>query len=172
MNKTERVDSPTIMFPDRGPISACFAWAMVLQAIWIGCPFTGCVCADGRIKLFCDAHESSLDQHHESILSTGDCCYRKAAPSQKRAPRSDCCDRKAVRERSGDGCTPLKNALIVLLASDSKYFSSDRAAALHTLAFGPAGNSFIHTSFAPSQPPEGTTGPPGNLILRLHRLLI
>lgn len=156
------------MFLCQGPSSSRFLWAMVVHAIWIGCPITSCVCTDSRFKLFCGSHESSLGR---GASRSEDCCHRKTVPSQKRAS-GDCGDRESVTRSSGGGCTQVANALLVLQSQTSRDDSFDQALAFHTLALGPASITSVPAAFVAPRPAEGATGPPGNLILRLHRLLI
>jgi len=157
-----------LLYP--GPTSRWFVWAMVLQAIWIGCPI-GCVCADGTYKFFCDAHEASPNRDLGANGMAGNCCHRRQA-SPRKASHDGCPDHEGVSEAPGEGCTRLATATVLLPDPSLSHSSFDQGSALRTPAPGSASTLSVLEAFLTPQPTEGATGPPGKLLLRLHRLLI
>ena len=54
------------------------AWCMVTLALCMGFPSTLCRCVDGRLRLFCDAHNqlASAKPAEQSPLAKSGCCQR------------------------------------------------------------------------------------------------
>lgn len=88
----------------RSRLSAAIAWAMMPLAVWAGMPSTGCVCANGHIKLFCQ-HSAGSSGHarHDSSGSGTGCCASEDAVECDHDHGTDCCG-------TGDCCHSAKSA--------------------------------------------------------------
>src|SRR3989304_7732128 len=149
----------------RSPFSAALIWVVAILAFWVGWPSTGCVCANGGFKFFCDADRNELagDPLGQSAPKPGDCCQHREAVVSKSAAAEDCRDRSATTQQiSGKGCTPVVNTPVVAPAPAFKQVSSDQAVALWTL---PVDLGFTPAAIAAIQPARGDTGPPGGLVI-------
>ena len=155
------------MVQSRTLTSACFTVAMAIQAIWIGCPSVGCVCPDGRVKLFCEAYFAgvSISKSRNQASETRPCC------EQALASRGDGdCPGHPGTGLSGRGCTRVVETPALATAPAAKDFARD-----FTPGFG--GTAAVCSDAAPEPyfPTRLTrtdTGPPTDLVLMLHRLLI
>ena len=138
-------------------------WIVMILALWVGWPSTGCVCANGGFKFFCDAHRnnSQSQQLTQASVEHGDCCQHRC-PVERHTPASD--------GLSSKGCTPIASAPVIAPVSVSKAVDlHDHAVAFLTLPV-------ITVSIPASQPAIHSaghhTGPPVDMVTELHRLLI
>lgn len=67
-------------------LSAAVAWAMIPLAAWAGMPNTGCVCANGRLKLFCQHVLGTKRSATNEADCASNCCPHEAAEQD-----TDCC---------------------------------------------------------------------------------
>src|SRR5262245_7354870 len=112
------------MVQSRTVTSACFTLAMAIQAIWIGCPSMGCVCPDGRVKLFCDSYlaAASLSKDRRQASDARPCCDH-ALPSPFR--RGGDCPAHSATRLSGQGCTRVVETRLLTTAPASKDLALD-----------------------------------------------
>lgn len=79
----------------RTQLSAVVVWGMIPLAAFAGLPSTGCLCANGQFKFFCEHRSSS--PAHDFAGHAGCCTHEHAAV--------DCgCCLAAVEEHEGDCC--------------------------------------------------------------------
>ena len=140
--------------------SASVIWATILLAGWIGWPSTGCFCADGGFRFFCDAHK------HQANDGQRGCCDHSRSVAQR-----DCCERSAPASRrvSNPGCTPIAKPAVIAPLVTSKHIPTDEVVALCPL---PVEARPTSAAFAATQPAQLDTGPPVDLVISLQCLLI
>ena len=157
------------MFARRRPCSGAFVWTLAIISIWIGWPNTGCVCADGGYRIFCDAHRQESPSTPPDHPRAECCQHRDVA--QEPVRNHDCCDRfVAGAEIAGPGCTPVVNSPVLApTAPVSETRSLDHAVTLYlyTAAFAPS-----VVGFAAIHGPTFYTVPPVDLVITLHCILI
>lgn len=146
----------------RSPIMKSATWIVVILALWVGWPSTGCVCANGGFKFFCDAHrnESQTQQLTQASVEHGDCCQHRS-PVEHHAPGDGL---------SSKGCTRIASTPVIAPVSASKAVdSNDHAVAFLTL---PVATVAIPASQPAILSAAHHTGPPVDIVTELHRLLI
>jgi len=159
------------MFLRRSPFLVCVIWAMVGLSIWVGWPSTGCVCADGGFKLFCSGHKHNdlADLSGESGEASGDCCDRHNTAVHDTLTNRDCCDPCPVESQiTRQGCRPVVNEPVVV-APASKILSTDHSVAFDGL---PVDRAPSLASYLTARLNRIDTGPPTDLVISLHCLLI
>jgi len=154
------------MVQSRTLTSACFTLAMAIQAIWMGCPGVGCVCPDGRVKLFCDAYfaAASISKNRSRASEARSCCDQALASRGG----GDCPGHPGTG-LSGRGCTRVVETP-VLATAPAKDFAPD-----FTPGFGETAavcSDAAPEPYFPTRLTRTDTGPPTDLVLTLHRLLI
>ena len=157
----------------RRRFSAAIAWAMMPLAAWAGMPSTGCVCANGHVKLFCqhsaanghNEHHSTgeswccADEHIADCGHDGDCCGT-----------GDCCrnpESAASGITSKACCKPILTAPIVVPKVAS--IPLDQAPAV--LADVQDVGVLVRQAFI-ADVPEFNTGPPVDRVIVFRSLLI
>lgn len=166
------------MLPRKSQISAALVWAMIPLTLFASLPRTGCICANGQHKFFCQRH----------LTANGNgrccCCYGNPATKSQIADRAksapsgqmSCC-RRARSQPTSDlpsahsepGCRPVLDKplfLTVLKAS----LDLDRADSMPLfLAFEPV--PVLSTSIV-ADIHRGELLPPPDLVVTLRILLI
>ena len=111
----------------RSKSSIVVLWAMIPLAVLGSMPRMGCICADGRYKLFCERHAKGSCGHGENgCASEGGCacCYRSQGKSvaqkakrQKQCQVSECGQTEGCGKHTGLAqsktdrcCTPVADA--------------------------------------------------------------
>lgn len=75
--------------------SAVAAWVMIPLAAWAGAPSTACVCANGRVKLFCShGTPPAKTGVHDDTHCESDCCGESCGEIES-SDDSDCCGKGA-----------------------------------------------------------------------------
>jgi hypothetical protein len=138
-------------------------WIVVILALWVGWPSTGCLCANGGFKFFCEAHRTNAQSQlvTEASVEHGDCCQHRS-PIERHAPTSD--------GLSSKGCTPIANIPVIAPVSVAKAVDSHHdAVAFLTLPVATIANPASQLAFLSA---DHHTGPPVDIVTELHRLLI
>lgn len=92
----------TAMYRVHGRLATVFVWAMLPVALWTSSPRIGCVCANGRYKLFCERLHgggTAVGRHSAGSFLQG-CSRCDEAP-----PGAACCQAAAHRDYGGDEST-------------------------------------------------------------------
>lgn len=178
--------------------SSWVVWGMIPLAVWGGMPSTACVCANGRIKLFC-GHRCGADHHHggPALANSYDghsnpyeghrsddgyrqaCCCGEVRDEQvarsEGAQEYDCCNSEVVGGLPGQGvssrggCTPI-GSLVATLPSEVKAPAPvEKSPATPQVATG-----LFHGGYLTASPSsfDSDTGPPVDLVVTLGRFLI
>jgi hypothetical protein len=163
----------------RTHLSAAVAWAMIPVAAWAGMPSTGCVCANGHIKFFCQhlLKASAADESQESGCKSA-CCPEDSCPEETALAEQtgDCCgggacchgaksDKPGVR--SAACCQPIVTAPSV--APQIAGVPSDHAIAVATVTAEVG--ALVHPSLT-LDVAEFDTGPPLDRVIVFRSLLI
>src|SRR5262245_17532386 len=142
-------------------------WGMTALALWTSFPRAACLCANGEFKFFC-AHGGSAAKRSSSTdlaVSKVDCCHGNAATEADRADRTT----PPAAQCSHKGCTRVTNPPVVAPAPHSSHVTTDSAEAVATI---PVGILVPSATYAVPQAPTNGTGPPVDLVISLHRILI
>jgi hypothetical protein len=162
---------PLIMTFFRTRLSVAVAWAMMPLAIWAGMPSTACVCANGRLKLFC---QYVLGAKLPALAATGctaDCCNGVAADHDADCCGGSFCGHGGTSATTAIGakscCNPIVGAPIV--APRTVHVPCDQAPAIVAVVqeIGP----LVHPSFF-QDVAEFDTGPPLDRVIVFRSLLI
>jgi hypothetical protein len=165
--------TPLAMSFFRTRLTAAVAWAMIPLAAWAGMPSTGCVCADGHLKLFCQhlLREKHAAGDHGSACGS-DCCEAVADQDHD----ADCCGggfcchgRQSQRPGIGSKtcCDPILTAPSV--APELVTVPCGQAPVIVTVA--QEIGAIVHASFA-FDAAEFDTGPPLDRIIVFRSFLI
>jgi hypothetical protein len=136
---------------------------VAIVALWSGWPNTACMCANGGMKVFCDAHrfDGKSVQSSQVQIEQRNCCHHHA-PIQKHD--------QSEQQIKAKGCTPLAGTPVIAPTSVSKNFDSHQTAiAFLTLPVATIGIPSLHPAILPS---ARYTGPPVDIVTELHRFLI
>lgn len=152
----------------RTRLSAAVAWAMIPLAAWAGMPSTGCVCANGHLKLFC---QHSLGAKQPTTLGcTAGCGTHEAEQDVDCCGGGHCCH-GADLAKSGIGakscCNPILSSPSV--APQTASIPADHAPAI--VATAPEIGTLVHPSFI-LDVAEFNTGPPLDRVIVFRSLLI
>ena len=156
------------MLSHRTPLFLGMIWATLLLAVWIGWPNTGCFCADGGFRFFCDAHkyDPSLARvrqttegqrvccEHLRLVAHGDCC-KESNPSGSRV--------------ASPGCTAASKPSLIAASITPKPSSTGHTVNLNTV---PVEAGPMPAALAATRRAKIDTGPPVDLVISLHCLLI
>ena len=173
----------------RKQLSSWVVWGMVPLAVWGGTPSTACVCANGRIKLFCShrcegGHEHSQPADaescgtHQQACCCGDSCDDHAASSEAALDGDgghDCCNSPGGNCQPGSGissrgcCTPVRS-----LTTTSSQVVKVAAPVELSLATIPAPACLFHGGHVRGAHSwrQVNTGPPVDLVVTLGHFLI
>jgi hypothetical protein len=165
--------TPLAMTFFRTRLSAAIAWAMIPLAAWAGMPSTGCVCANGHLKLFCQhlLREMHAAGGHNTACGS-DCCEAVADQDHD----ADCCGggfccHGPQSAKPGIGskscCNPILTAPSV--APQTVTVPCDQVPAVVTVALEIG--AIVHPSFA-FDAADVDTGPPLDRVIVFRSLLI
>ena len=147
-----------------------------------GLPGSACICADGSYKLHCSHGQPSASGWDRADLAAEtDCCQATVGASccdhdrssyRRHAAQAASCDdasRQTGPSLTSRGCTPVSAAPAVAPAPESSQSSLDLAVASHQPTLDlPCLPAALHAA----QPVPFDTGPPPDLVITLHCLLI
>jgi hypothetical protein len=138
---------------------------MAALALWMSFPTAVCVCPDGAFRLSCRTHEQAAAAE-TAMDATPDCCRRSHA-----VERTACCCERAANGSgvANKGCTRITNPTVAapIPASTHARGNGDVVHGLVAIEpFPPA------AALAAAQPATMDTGPPVDLVISLHCLLI
>ena len=145
-------------------ISVSVIWGMAALLLCSTLPSTGCVCANGTLKLFCDS------QSHESngpkVTEVSKCC-----PAKQAGKHSACCGepQPSGTRFSNQTCTRVSNAQTTATVPAISKAKPNSALALGGL---PAELTPTFATAAAAPKSHRQTGPPPDLVIELHCLLI
>ena len=151
----------------RNQFSGPMIWSVIALTLWVGNPSTACQCANGNIKLFCDAHKQSHENeptgHSPAVVV--DCCQNVAIGQTTRIKRT----LPSGRDVSSQGCTRISSAAVTLPTQTSVEFAPVYAAGSPIISLE-SSSLLAAIAAAPAEPID--TGPPRDLVIAFHCFLI
>src|SRR5262245_18423310 len=148
-------------------VSGVVIWGMIALALWMSFPNAGCRCANGAFKFFCNGHGQSAPSNAADLAVTEHGCCHHRRP----VARADCHDKSTPLggQVCSKGCTQLANPPAVAPVPQSSHIVPDSAVALDTV---PLDVSVTLVALVATQPITDGTGPPVDLVISLHCILI
>jgi hypothetical protein len=152
------------MLDQRGPISGSITWAMVAIMLWGAFPSSVCVCANGALKLYCASipHE----QQTLEVAEVGQCC---AAAKLGQAVAGNNESRSSPSQFAGPGCSRVSSSPDVATVRITSKVTLDVESAVSAL---PPEQRPTPCAATISSVLQRNIGPPPDLVIRLHCLLI
>ena len=147
----------------RKQISGLAVWALVLMILWGTLPSSFCVCANGNVMLFCKMHEQL---EAAKPLDNDSCCSVK-----KSEQTVGCCGQsQPIGSRwTSKGCTRVTNSQSVATMTASSKLRPAVNLDQSDQPIDPTFSKPVSVALADSRP---SPGPPTDLVISLHRLLI
>jgi hypothetical protein len=167
-----------------GRFRAIVVWAMVPLAFWNGSPTFGCICADGHFETNCPMLAARMlegnDQQSASQGCCGcSCCAGSGLDSSASSvchTEPQCCEHsESSDDESRVGgkncCMPVVRAPLLPPVVGTVQFADDHhQPALHTFTLESAGQ--LVATHVEHVVVSDTGPPPGDLVIRLRRLVI
>lgn len=157
----------------RSSFSAVIAWGMIPLATWAGMPSTGCVCANGQVKLFC-GHSSGNGQHqrHSATNCAASCCgtHESEEHDADCCGGGFCCHGSTSEKASVTGktcCTPILSAPSMAPQTCGVIFHEASLLVAVAEDIGVSATSSYSAELA-----EINTGPPFDRVIIFRSLLI
>ena len=124
-----------------------------------------CVCANGSFKFFCDGPATPKSIRVAAEFTESDCCRAKKAVETR-----GCCGPSEHKEREfSQGCKRVARQPNPARLSDSLHNTVGSCAAFFCLSFEPAS---VSSTSLDASPNHAGAGPPVDLVIQLHRILI
>jgi hypothetical protein len=147
----------------RKHISGIAAWALIPAVLWSALPSSVCVCADGKLMLFCSLH--GPEAGHET-RGASPCCKASRENQKVGCPDES---QRAERQWTSKSCSRVTNTRSVATVSA---WSKVRADAGLSLSVHPADLSCHKPVAVVAVNSQSSTGPPRDIVISLHCLLI
>jgi len=140
-------------------------WGMIALVLWSVLPASGCVCADGTTKLFCDRPTGGRAANDAPTVDDRDCCAARTAAATR-----GCC---GAAGQSADGfhrgCKRVDRQPTLATIAGTAAQSLDELSVIATLPIDPPLES-LTTVLATSE--HAGAGPPVDLVIQFHCFLI